>query len=71
MENDKMICIEPVKNIEELVPALRRIVQLARIALNAGRIIQIDLKEKKVEEDPILAWKDRVALGLSGLCQGE
>lgn len=58
----KMICWETAKNKKELIEALRRVVRLARIAINSGRIVGIDLKEM---EDPMLTKKDKVALGLS------
>ena len=65
-----MICWETARNKTELIKALRKIVHMARIALNTGRIIEIDLKEmKELKFD-----KDKIALGkdkLSGICAGE
>ena len=66
-----MIFWETARSEKELRKALRKVIQLARIAIKSGRIIGIDLKEM---EDPMFTQKDRVALGLikfSGTCSTE
>ena len=63
-----MILWKTARNKRELDKALKQIRIYGRIAINSGRIVGIDLKEM---EDPTLTQKDRVALGLSGLCAEE
>lgn len=63
-----MICWETARNKTELGKAIRHVIELAKIAINSGRIVGIDLKEM---EDPMLTQKDKIALGLSGTCAGE
>ena len=63
-----MICCESARDKAELYRALKKAIDLAKIAIRTGRIISIELKEM---EDPMLKEKDKVALGLSGLCSGQ